>query len=121
MNAAEHELFVVLYELYSDKYYIFAQVHLNTLLSDGHNHASFRHIDEKSVDFVLCDKRGIRPVVAIEYDGSSHQMYKVKKRDDEVDRIFKEAGFPLVHILNHGRVVKEEVISSLAEALSKTS
>src|SRR6266702_5582856 len=72
MNRAEHELFDVLNEVVGSSYYVFPQVHLSTILEHrikGQDwRAAFRRINGKSVDFVICDKAYIRPLLAIELD-----------------------------------------------------
>jgi len=72
MSRPEHEFFDILLSVVGDKYHIFSQVHLPTIIDNkvyGQNwYGAFRHIDGKSVDFVLCDKNYIKPVLAIELD-----------------------------------------------------
>lgn len=113
MTKPEHELFDVLMSAVGDSYLIFAQVHLPTLLDNkvvGQNwRGAFRHISEKSVDFVLCDKAYISPKLAIELDDKSHERPDRIERDEEVERILGEAGIPLLRLENHGRFNQEEI------------
>lgn len=106
MNRAEHEFYDALVQAVGHTYYVFAQVHLSTIVDHhvkGQNwNAAFRHINEKSVDFVLCDKAYISPKLAIEVDGRSHEGEKQKERDIEKEGILKDAGLPLLRIENHG-------------------
>jgi very-short-patch-repair endonuclease len=102
MTKSESEFFHILQNVIGEKYYIFAQVHLPTLVDHkikGQNwFGAFRHISEKSVDFVLCDKINISPKLAIELDDKSHEREDRIRRDGEVEKILKEAGFPLLRI-----------------------
>lgn len=103
MTNAERECFAVLLEIVSDKYHIFPQIHLPTILdyktSDrAKTFGAFRHIDEKSVDFVLCEKKTLAPKLAIELDDWSHWLPRRQDRDREVERILKGAGLPLLRI-----------------------
>lgn len=70
LSRAEHECYDALVAAAGAEYYIFAQVHLPTLVDHkikGQNwRGAFRHISEKSVDFVLCDKAYISPKLVIE-------------------------------------------------------
>jgi len=65
MTKVEHEFFDVLVKSVGDKYHVFAQVHLPTIIDNkviGQNWLYvFRHINQKSVDFVLCDKAYLSP------------------------------------------------------------
>lgn len=102
MTRAEHECYDTLVRGLGDKYYIFAQVHLPEIVSEKVGGQKWRaaraHIDRKSVDFVLCDKGDISPVLAIELDDWSHNREDRQERDREVERILEEAGMPLLRI-----------------------
>lgn len=102
MSAPEHDFFDLLYRAVGDKYRIFAQVHLPTLIDHkiaGQDwRGAFRHIDEKSVDFVLRDKSYITPLLAIELDDSTHEHEDRQERDSIVENILSRAGLPLLRI-----------------------
>lgn len=55
-------------------------------------------LNEKSVDFVLCDKEDVRILLAIELDDKSHDEVKRTERDQVVEAILKEAELPLLRI-----------------------
>lgn len=96
----EHELFSRLHEIYGGNYYIFPQVHLSTILDHkihGQNwQGALSVINRKSVDFVICDKIYLRPLVAIELDDWTHGLEDRKSRDNLVETIFAQADMPLV-------------------------
>jgi len=121
MSRAEHEFFNILVEVLENQYYIFPQIHLSDILDHkvvGQNwKGAFRHINEKSVDYVLCDKSYIKPLLAIELDDNSHQQERRKERDGEVERILGNAGIPLFRLKNHGNFNKEEIRRSVLEKL----
>lgn len=121
MSRAEHEFFDVLAEAVKAQYYIFPQVHLATILDHkvvGQNwKGAFRHIDEKSVDFVLCDKAYIKPLLAIELDDRTHDNDKRKERDGVVESILGEAVLPLLRFENHGHFDKADITQRIANAL----
>lgn len=102
MTQAEKRCFDALVQSVGATYYIFPQIHLPNLLEHkvrGQNwRGAFRHIDEKSVDFVLCDKDKVSPILAIELDDWSHDREDRQLRDREVERIFKDAGLPLLRL-----------------------
>ena len=113
MSRAEHEFFDILVDITKDQYYVFPQIHLSTILDNkvvGHNwKGAFRHIDEKSVDYVICDKAYIKPLLAIELDDRTHERENRKIRDGEVERILSDANLLLLRFGNGGRFDKEEI------------
>lgn len=121
MSRAEHEFFDILVEVVGNQYYVFPQIHLSTILDNkvvGQNwRGAFRHIDEKSVDFVICDKAYIKPILAIELDDKTHEREDRKGRDGEVERILKESGLSLLRFGNNGSFNKEEIKRLILEKL----
>lgn len=124
LTRAEHECYDALVEAVGQEYRIFAQVHLPTLVDSkvvGQNwHGAFRHISEKSVDFVLCDKAYLVPKLAIELDDKSHERPERKERDEEVERILREAGVPLLRLENHGSFSSNEFSEKIKLALNNS-
>jgi hypothetical protein len=102
MTKSEHALFDLLNQTVGNKYYVFPQVHLPTILDHMVKGQSwigaFRHINQKSVDFVLCDKINSSPILAIELDDRSHERPDRIERDHEVERIFTGADMPLLRL-----------------------
>jgi very-short-patch-repair endonuclease len=121
MSRAEHEFFDILVEVVGNQYYVFPQIHLSTILDNkvvGQNwRGAFRHIDEKSVDFVICDKAYIKPILAIELDDRTHEREDRKGRDGEVERILNESGLVLLRFGNNGSFNKEEINRLILEKL----
>jgi hypothetical protein len=123
MTHAERKCFNSLIEAVGSSYHIFAQVHLPSILDHKiHNgqkwFAAFRHIDEKSVDFVLCTKNDLRPVLAIELDDWSHERADRQERDREVERILRGADLPLLRLKDNSdvpEILLHKINSSLAQ------
>jgi len=121
ISRPEHEFFDILVEVVGDKYYVFTQVHLPTILENkivGQNwKGALSHINGKSVDFVICDKAYIKPLLAIELDDKSHERFDRIERDSEVERMLQEAEMPLLRFENHGNFSKEEIKKLVLEKL----
>ena len=119
MTRTESEFFSKLDRVVNERYHVFPQVHLSALLDHkvkGQDWKfAFRHINGKSVDFVLCDKETLRPTYAIELDDLTHEQSDRRKRDLEVERIFEEANLPLVRFKNKN-VSETEIIQALSKA-----
>ena len=124
LTRAEHECYDALMAAIGSNYVVFAQVHLPTLVDNkivGQNwRGAFKHISEKSVDFVLCDKNYISPKLAIELDDKSHERPERQQRDEEVERILQDAGVPLLRLENHGRFSPNELAQKVKNATSVT-
>jgi very-short-patch-repair endonuclease len=122
MSRAEHEFFDILVDIAGDQYYVFPQIHLSTILDNkvvGQNwKGAFRHIDEKSVDYVICDKAYIKPLLVIELDDKTHERDNRKIRDEEVERILSNANLPLLRFGNNGHFDKEEVKHLVSDKLN---
>ena len=105
----------------SDRYYVFPQVHLSALVSHSGPERealfAFRHVNQKSVDYVLCDKSTLKPTYAIELDDYTHRVSKSRyDRDVEVERIFQEAGTPLVRFRNYQKLSAGDILEKLTQA-----
>lgn len=122
MTKAEHDFFLRLSLIFQEHYHIFPQVHLSSILDErkikGQNwKAAFRHINGKSVDFVICDKQYAKPLIAIELDDWSHDSKVRKKRDGEVERIFQAAELTLVRFTNISNLTNLDIESKINEKL----
>ncbi len=104
MNRNEYKFYKKLESAVGLEYKILPQVHFDELVTptkdSGKRIFSFRHINQKSIDFVVCDKTTLIPLVAIELDGKSHLQQKTKDNDFEKERILKEVNLPLLRFDN---------------------
>jgi hypothetical protein len=102
LNIPERKFFEGLQKIISDKYYIFPQIPLGSIIyttDKGTNHLSSRNkIDRKIVDFVLFTKPYITPVLVIEYDGKTHDEPTRKRRDNFVNNALISAGIKILHV-----------------------
>lgn len=113
MTDAERECFHSLVAEMGPDYYFFPQIHLDAIVQPTNlrknRFNAFRHINQKSVDFVACSKEGMRPLFAIELDDKTHKRPQRIERDKEVERILNGAGIPLIRIENRGRFDQKEL------------
>lgn len=58
----------------------------------------FSAISQKHLDFILCDPRTTRFVLAIELDDRSHEQDHRKRRDTFVNDVLRAAGIPLLRL-----------------------
>lgn len=125
MTSRENECFKILNEIFSSKWFVVPQVHLSALLDyrvKGQNwNAAFRHINGKSVDFVLIGKESYKVICAIELDDSTHIKPDRIERDVEIERMFKEARIPLARISKFESMTKPEIAKVVTDAISGSS
>lgn len=111
MTVREHDFYDRLNNILGNEYHVLPQVHLSKLLDHtvkGQNwNAAFRHINGKSVDYVVADKKYMSPILAIELDDSTHDAYDRLERDGEVERILGEAGVPLARFRHVDQIDEE--------------
>ncbi len=124
MTYVENKCYHAIVQAVQDKYFVFPQVHLSAFIDhkvEGQNWKSaFRHINQKSVDFVLCDKHYISPKLAIELDDKTHERPDRIDRDGEVERVLQQAGLPLLRLEN-GNGFNSTEIAQKIEALLNTN
>jgi len=103
LTEAEYDFFRALEKATEDKYYIFVQPRLPSLIrikDDKFSWHLFSPIGSKSVDFVLADKKNLNTLLAIELDDRSHEKADRQRRDQFVDKILADAGVKLIRIKN---------------------
>ncbi len=121
MTAAEAEFFRRLEEIVSDRYYVFPQQHLSSLLNhqikNGQSwKGALSAIQRKSVDYVLADKTSLQTIYAIELDDYTHDAEDRMKRDTQVETLFKSVGIPLVRLHDVQSLKDSDITNALAEA-----
>jgi len=119
MTKSESEFFRMLDQAVGDKYYIFPQAHLSAILNHkvpGQNWKyAFRHINGKSVDYVLCNKQTLKTVYAIELDDYTHNYTDRQERDGEVERMLSTAGIQLIRVGDYKSFDVEKIANRFIE------
>jgi len=119
MTKSENDFFRMLNNVAGDRYFIFPQVHLSAILDEkinGQNwKAAFKHINGKSVDYVLCNRQTLKPVYAVELDDYTHNYSNRQERDHEVERMFQSAGIPLVRFNDYKTLNQEGIAQRFFE------
>lgn len=122
MTPTEERVYRRLVEVFERKFYIIPQVHLSTILDyrvKGQNwYGAFQHINRKSVDYILLNKNTLKPICAVELDDYTHKFDKRRRRDNEVERIFRVANMPLVRIHDIARLSNSEIIELFARIIN---
>jgi very-short-patch-repair endonuclease len=122
MTNAEQECYHALVSEMGPDYYFFPQMHLDAIVQPTDSRKdrfyAFRHINQKSVDFVACDKKQLGPLFAIELDDKTHNQPKRIERDKEVERILRGAGIPLIRIDNRGHFEPKALAATVQKGIA---
>lgn len=101
-NQSERKFYYTLSNILGDKYFLFSKVRiLDLLYLPKYQQNSYRYrnkIQSKHIDFIICDKQNVKPLLVIELDGNSHLRKDRIERDKFVNEIFEDAGLPILHI-----------------------
>ena len=123
---AELSFFKALEQAVGDRYYIFPQVNLASIVKVNARGRDwwryFGKISRKSIDFILAEKSSCMPVVAIELDDSSHFEFARQKRDNFINRVFEKINLPILHIScksGYNIVQLQEEIQSILNNVTK--
>jgi len=99
LSAAEISFYHVLLSTVGDELTICPKVNLGDIFFVSHperNQAAWNRISRKHIDFLLCDRRSMRPRAGIELDDSSHARQDRQERDEFVQKVFETAGLALL-------------------------
>lgn len=124
-NIAEKNMYDILKLIFKDDYVIFSKVKLIDLLkikTTGKSYWRYKgKIQQKHLDFVICDKDRLTVQLAIELDGSMHERPWIKKKDEFKNEVMETIGIPLLRIkakqsynLNE---LKEQIESTLIQPI----
>jgi hypothetical protein len=107
VSEAEANFFRVLQRVVGTRGHVLAQVSLKQLLFlPGSNQSNpgravwQNKINQRSIDFVVCDPSTLRPLVAIELHEPSHTKPERQTRDEEVEDLLEAAGLPMCGVLS---------------------
>jgi len=102
LSIAEKEFYRVLSAIAKkNSYLVFAKVRFEDLLwLPKHTNDRFElrnRVKSRHVDFVLCDKNNIKPLLVIELDDSTHTNKHRQERDNFINDVLHDAGLPIFH------------------------
>jgi hypothetical protein len=102
LSRGELAFFDVLRHIVAERWIICPKVRLVDLVQIPQNASNrrfwFRRVSQKHVDFVICDRQGLAPILAIELDDRSHDAPTRMKRDAFVNEVCRVAELPLYRV-----------------------
>ena len=122
LTAAERSFYEVLCSVLDGQLLVFAKVRLADLVympkGTANRQTHFTRIQSKHVDFVLCTRDKLSPVLVIELDDASHEEEARRDRDTFVDAALTAAGLPILHIPAQRSYVPAELAGAVQQKLS---
>ncbi len=99
---AERSFYGALKQAIAGRFEIFGKVRLADVIGVAKGtpewQRHFNRINQKHVDFLLCEPKFVAPVLVIELDDSSHNRPKGQERDKFVDRALHDAGLQVLRV-----------------------
>ena len=122
LTKAERSFYEVLCQAVDSGLAVFAKIRLLDLLwlpKGVENAQSHRNrVQSKHVDFVLCDRAALKPVLVIELDDASHERESRQARDSFVDDVLAAAGLPVLRVRARQGYVTSEIRRQIDSAMS---
>jgi very-short-patch-repair endonuclease len=81
--------------IFQKDYHIATQVALSAIVKTD-NYKERSQFNTYYVDFVICDKKGEKPLLIIELDDYSHESEKRKNQDKRKNGVIQSAGIPFI-------------------------
>jgi predicted RNA-binding Zn-ribbon protein involved in translation (DUF1610 family) len=120
LSPAENSFFHVLCSVVGEQVVICPKVRLADIffvVRPDKNLAYFNRISQRHVDFLLCERGSMKPILCVELDDSSHSRSGRKARDEFVDKAFEAADLPLLHIAAQRSYDTRELTGKVAQFL----
>lgn len=126
MVGTEKQCFQMLNNLFGQKFYIIPGVSLSSLLSHKvgvqDRYTAYKFIDNKSVDFVLCNKKSLRPICAVKLeDGVKNDLNDPGSDPRDMEKFFRSAHIPFIYLEKTQRLTDEYIIEEFSRVVYETS
>ncbi len=124
LNIAERKFYQWLITVLPPEYIVFPQMVISNIVKVHTDKTKDfwkyqNKINRKTLDFVIFTRDKLQPVMAIEYDGKTHQLPERTERDLFVDKILETAGIGILHIRHEKfmdyRNIKKQILQSLKQ------
>jgi hypothetical protein len=104
--------------------HVFAKIRLSDFVTVTRGTAkslSFQNrINQKHLDFLICDRQRLAPLLAIELDDSSHARADRQERDAFVENACAAAGLPLLRVAARRSYVVADLDAQIREKLGRS-
>ena len=124
-TTAERSFLAVLDDAVGEQFRIFAKVrfadiaNIKNITNRQTRQRALNRITSKHLDYILCDKKNLSIVCAIELNDKSHQRQDRKERDLFIDNVCKTISLPLVKIQARSIYSVSEIRAMILKTLEK--
>ena len=102
LSVAERSFFEVLLLTVGGEFHVFVKVRMEDIVylpkGTQNRQAWLNKVRQKHVDFLLCDRQKVSPLLVIELDDASHEREIVRDRDEQKDSILRAASLPILRV-----------------------
>lgn len=77
----------------------------------------FNKISRKHVDYLICDKETLTPIVAIELDDKTHEIKERMERDEFLEKAFSMASLPLIRFKVRQKYNREDIRNKITDVM----
>lgn len=130
MEGPEKLCFQLLIELFGEKFYVIPQVEVSALLNHKvgaqDRQTAKRFIENKTVDFVLCNKHTLRPICAVKLaeprtKNTKTTRHPLETTPQDLKKFFKSAHLPLVYLTKPEKLNRSYLIDEFSKEVYETS
>ncbi len=126
MTGNERRCFQLLNDIFGERFYIIPNVSLENLLShkvgNQNRDEAYGFIHHKTVDFVFCNKRTLRPVCAVKFDDNAHTKDNdLGSNPKDMEKFFRSAHLPFVRIVSPKKLNRDFIIEEFSRVIYETS
>ena len=122
-HPTEYEFYKLLREdILGERFVAMVQIPVLCLVGVRRRHepgwlAHFGRIKSKRIDYLICRKENLKPLLALELDGSTHDKEDRQERDIFINSVFASVGLPVLHVFLQSAWNKAAVALSIAKKL----
>ncbi len=125
LNVSERKFFENLEKIIPDDYVVFPQIVLGSIVEVTASRKDFwkyrNKINRKIVDFVIFEKKHLKPILVIEYDGKTHERKDRQERDSFVDKVLESSGIMILHVKHQKSIDFEKIGDKIKNLLEDYS
>lgn len=118
---AEKSIYKAIKDINRDTLIVLPHISLNEIFEakpdDRYGNSRKKYIKYYHVDFLICEKENLIPLLGIEVDGKHHVNIEQQLSDVFKDEIFKSNNIPLLRIKDSYRL--EQIVNDIKDILNK--
>lgn len=125
MVGTERRCFQLLNDIFGQRFYIIPQVDVSALLNhkvgNQNRYEAYSFIENKTVDFVFCNKQTLRPVCAVKLDDNKTTNRSPGSDPKDMEKFFQSAHLPFVRVTKLDKLDRQAIIEEFSRVIYETS